>query len=289
MNGNVYFYSDRLNPLSAPTALENYTVTMKVKPYLVESVSNPNLYMQISFNNSDAANDTNTGTIWNLQNYGDAIRHMNYNGSSYATDWSNKYGSFSDMGIPSASALKSIKTSNATPYMTFVEDAKVDVTPVTFKVTKKGNSGTLEVGSVTDTITSGSRTTGYFRVRSGASQSVIEVSEFIMTTFEEVVGDVSLSNVSATKANNSVTLTYDIKKNGNAASYPVWIVAAAYDSSKALLGAAASDNITLTADMTAQNITIQGIDTSKIADIRIFTWDNSATIKPYGETITDID
>ena len=289
MNGNVYFYSDRLNPLSAPTALENYTVTMKVKPYLVESVSNPNLYMQISFNNSDAANDTNTGTIWNLQNYGDAIRHMNYNGSSYATDWSNKYGSFSDMGIPRASALKSIKTSNATPYMTFVEDAKVDVTPVTFKVTKKGNSGTLEVGSVTDTITSGSRTTGYFRVRSGASQSVIEVSEFIMTTFEEVVGDVSLSNVSATKANNSVTLTYDIKKNGNAASYPVWIVAAAYDSSKALLGAAASDNITLTADMTAQNITIQGIDTSKIADIRIFTWDNSATIKPYGETITDID
>ncbi len=289
MNGNVYFYSDRLNPLSAPTALENYTVTMKVKPYLVDSVSNPNLYMQISFNNSDAANDTNTGTIWNLQNYGDAIRHMNYNGTSYATDWSNKYGSFSDMGIPSANALKSIKTSNSTPYMTFVEDTKADVTPVTFKVTKKGNSGTLEVGSVTDTITSGSRTTGYFRVKSGASQSVIEVSEFIMTTFEEVVGDVSLSNVSATKANSTVTLTYDIKKNGNAASYPVWIVAAAYDSSKALLGAAASDNITLTADMTAQNITIQGIDTSKIADIRIFTWDNSTTIKPYGETITDID
>ena len=289
MNGNVYFYSDRLNPLSAPTALENYTVTMKVKPYLVYNVSNPNLYMQISFNNSDAANDTNTGTIWNLQNYDDALRHINYNGTSYATDWSNKYGSFSDMGISSASVLKSIKTSNSTPYMTFVEDTKADVTPVTFKVTKKGNSGTLEVGSVTDTITSGSRTTGYFRVQSGASQSVIEVSEFIMTTFEEVVGDVSLSNVSATKSGDSVTLTYDIKKNGNAASYPVWIVAAAYDSSKALLGAAASDNITLTADMTAQNITIQGIDTSKIADIRIFTWDNSTTIKPYGETITDID
>lgn len=290
MNGNVYFYSDRLNPLSAPTALENYTVTMKVRPYLIYGVSNPNLYMQISFNNSDAANDTNTGTTWNLQNYGDAIRHINYNGSSYAADWSNKYGSFSDMGIPSASALKSIKTStSSTPYMTFVEDTKADVTPVTFKVTKKGNSGTLEAGSVTDTITTGSRTTGYFRLKSGASQSVLEVSEFIMTTFEEVVGDVSLSNVSATKANNSVTLTYDIKKNGNAASYPVWIVAAAYDSSKALLGAVASDNITLTTDMTAQSISIPNIDTTKIADIRIFTWDNSTTIKPYGEPITDID
>lgn len=291
MNGNVYFYNDRLNPLSTPTTLENYTVTMKVKPYSRFGVEKPNPYIQISFNNTNAAKDTNLGTSWRIADYDHTyLTHVNYNDSTgkYEIDYNDRgYGSFSEMGIPSANDLKSIKTANSEPYMEFVEGLNEDVKPVTFKVTKKGNRGTLEAGSVTDTIETGNKT-GYFRLNSGASQSILEVSEFIMTTFEEVVGDVSLSNVSATKANNSVTLTYDINKNGNAASYPVWIVAAAYDSSKALLGAAASNSITLTADMTAQNITIPGIDTSKIADIRIFTWDNSTTIKPYGEPITDI-
>lgn len=292
MNGNVYFYSDRLNPLFAPTALENYTVTMKVKPYLIKGASANNLFMEVSFNNSNSADYDNDVITWNIQNYDDGLRHKYWmtDKNKYDTNWGAKYGSCSDMGIPTADKLKYITTSNTTPpYMTFDEDPKADVTPVTFKVTKKGNSGTLEAGSVSDTIKTGTKTTGYFRLKNAAAQSVIEVSEFIMTTFEEVGGDVSLSNVSATKANNSVTLTYDINKNGNAASYPVWIVAAAYDSSKALLGAAASNSITLTADMTEQNITIPGIDTSKIADIRIFTWDNSTTIKPYGEPITDID
>lgn len=291
-DGKVYFYNTRLNPLSALTTLENYTVTMKVKPYLIKDASANNLFMEVSFNNSDSANYDNDVITWNIQNYDDGLRHKYWmtDKSKYDTNWSNRYGSCNDMGIPTADKLKYITISNTSPYITFVEDtSKADVSPVTFKVTKQGNSGTLEAGSVSDTITTGTKTTGYFRLKNAAQQSVIELSEFIMTTFEEVGGDVSLSNVSATKANNSVTLTYDIKKNGNAASYPVWIVAAAYDSSKALLGAAASDSITLTADMTAQNITIQGIDTSKIADIKIFTWDNSTTIKPYGEPLTDID
>lgn len=284
----VYFYNISLNPLSASTTLENYTVTMKVKPYLIKGASANNLFMEVSFNNSNSANYDNDVITWNIQNYDDGLRHKYWmtDKNKYDTNWGAKYGSCSDMGIPTADKLKYITTSN----MTIDEDpSKEDVAPVTFKVTKKGNEGTLEAGSVSDTIKTGTKTTGYFRLKNAAAQSVIELSEFIMTTFEEVGGDVSLSNVSATKANNSVTLTYDINKNGNAASYPVWIVAAAYDSSKALLGAAASNSITLTADMTAQSISIPDIDTSKIADIRIFTWDNSTTIKPYGEPITDIN
>ena len=101
-----------------------------------------------------------------------------------------------------------------------------------------------------------------------------------MTTFE--VEDVSLSNATATKDANSVTLTYDINKGGDNASYPVWIVAAAYGSSHRLLGAAISTTTALTQSVTGDSITISGIDTSKISEIKIFTWDTSSSIKPYG-------
>lgn len=152
------------------------------------------------------------------------------------------------------------------------------------KLKKIGAAGTLYIGGNEKiTRSNGTAKSGYFLFGGGEwGNNFISMENFVATTYEEVVEDVSLSNATATKDANSVTLRYDINKGGANASYPVWIVAAAYDSSHRLLGTATSSAITLMETLTNQSVTISNVDTSKIEEIKIFTWDTSSSIKPYG-------
>ena len=204
-DGKVYFTSTYISPQKASPYLSEYSISFKLRPFFVESPTIVNntasLYMRISFNNETAATaQSNKGSAWNFQNYEQFISHINWKeaDNSYATDWGHQYGQWADTGLPSRSQL--VEVSFANNDVNFINDPTYE--PVDVRISKSGNSGTMTIGNVTDTLTT-LNDTGYFVIAQYQPKfSVVEISDFVMTVFREyspvnIVGDTEATEVDA--------------------------------------------------------------------------------------------
>lgn len=204
-DGKVYFTGTYISPQKASPYLSEYSISFKLRPFFVESPTIVNntasLYMRISFNNETAATaQSNKGSAWNFQNYEQFISHTNWKeaDNSYATDWGHQYGQWADTGLPSRSQL--VEVSFANNDVNFINDPTYE--PVDVRISKSGNSGTMTIGNVTDTLTT-LNDTGYFVIAQYQTKfSVVEISDFVMTVFREyspvnIVGDTEATEVDA--------------------------------------------------------------------------------------------
>lgn len=206
-NGKVYFTSDYISPLNASPYLSEYSISFKLRPFFVENPTILNnvasLYMRISFNNEIASRtQTNKGSAWNFQNYEQFLTHTNWDEEqqNYKTDWGHQYGNWSDMGLPTRNDL--VEVSFANNDVNFINEPSYE--PVDVRIDKSGNSGTITIGNVTDTLTT-LNDTGYFVIAQYQPKySVVEVSDFVMTVYREYSPVNVVGNTESIETNASV-------------------------------------------------------------------------------------